>query len=194
MQAILNEAISLFDTAEKWDSFISLCNQKDSIKNHWYSIATEYVSKYFYNNPIPKWSFYPSGPWDYHWYITDCGEKSISLWWGWATKMILWVDPAVYKIDEIQKLLKEPPYIQILALLRNDAIFQGQYILQEIGNLHFDSEYDGHMDQYSLAWFAGNKPAEFCSQLIEKVQRFTNNDITLLLTELNIKTKTDLTR
>ena len=54
---LINKAADWFDDVEKWNSFLELCDAKDSIKARWLEGATDELRKYFVLNPSFGWDF-----------------------------------------------------------------------------------------------------------------------------------------
>jgi len=190
-QELIKQAMVLFDTSEKWNTFLELVWQKDSIRNQWYTSLKETANKHFSTNDIVEgWSFNSWGVWDMHWYLSRHGDKSISLILGWWGELSLHADGNFYDVEEANQLLKTEKYSPILsAFSRIDRFYEGNRIVTESRNFVFGSPYDSRFDLDRLAWFAGNKTDLFMNQIIEKVNRFRKDmKITNLLIELNSET------
>ena len=186
----LNEAINLFDTSEKWDSFIELSNKRNEIKDTWYKSAKETINNFFLNDTVENWSFHSWGICDYKWYLEDFGKDSLCICMQW-NYIHLWVNPTIYNHKKIEAFLNTEKYSTLLTFFRIDEMFQhGWNLAVETGNFYFDSPYDGNFTDEKLTWYAGNKTEEFVNQIAEKVNRIRKNpELTELLRELNEQCK-----
>lgn len=185
----LNEAINLFDTPEKWNSFIELSNKRNDINNEWFKRAKVVTINHFINDIVENWSFINWNTWDYRWFLEEFGKESFSIWM-FGNRIGLWVNGAEYDSIKATSLLRTERYSPLLSFLRADEIFQGDWKIAELGNFSFDSNSDGNIENVELAWYAGNKTEEFVNQIAEKVNRIRKNpELTELLRELNEKCK-----
>ncbi len=190
-QELIKQAMGLFDTPEKWNTFLELVWQKDSIRNQWFSLLKENANKYFSTaDVVDGWIFNSWSVWDMHWYLSNHGDKSISLLLGWWGELSLHADGNFYDTEKANQLLKTEKYSPIIsAFNRIDRFYEGNRIVTESRNFIFNSPYDSRFDLDRLAWFAGNKTDLFLYQIAEKVNRFRKDTkITNLLNELNTET------
>jgi len=187
---LLKQAMQLFDSADKWNSFLELSDSKYEIRNQWYQKLITHVTKWFLEeDKVNGWSFETLGAWDYRWYLTEFGRDSFCICMN-QHQIGLWVDYTFFNSQRITDLLKEETYSMIMTTLRPDVVFSGDWKLIEYGNFNFDSPYDGHFDLDRLGWFAGNKTEEFVNQLSEKINKFRKDEtITKLFAELNREAK-----
>jgi len=185
----LNEAINLFDTPEKWDSFIELSNKRLEIRHEWFNKAKIAIVDYFINNTVENWSFENWNTWDYKWFLKDYGKQSLCIWM-YGNRIQLWLDGNCFDSTKATELLNTERYSSLLSVIRPDELFQNDFKLVEYGNFYFDSLNDGNFTDEKLAWYAGNKTEEFVNQIAEKVNRIRKNpELTELLRELNEKCK-----
>lgn len=185
----LNEAINLFDTPEKWNSFLELSNKRGEINNEWFKRAKIAVINHFTNDVVENWSFVNWNTWDYRWFLEDFGKESFCFWM-YANRMGLWLNGANFNSEKATTLLQTEKYSSLLSVLRPDEIFSNDWKIAETGNFFFNSTSDGNIENNELAWYAGNKTEEFVNQIAEKVNRIRKNpELTELLRELNEKCK-----
>jgi hypothetical protein len=191
-QELIKQAMGLFDTPEKWNLFLELVCRKDSIRDKWFTILKEKANKYFSTEGVVNgWGFKSSGFWNFHWYLSVHGEKSISLWLE-AGNFLLYADGSYINIEEAESLLRTERFALIITAFGNNIqeLFNGNYFVKEERNFIFDSPDDGNFHYDRLAWYAGNRTEDFLEQIIDKVNRFRKNpEITKLLHELNSETK-----
>ena len=188
---LLNQAVQMFDSSDKWNSFLELSSSKDEIRNHWYQTLKTHITKRFWEeDKVNGWSLEAFGSWDYRWYLTEFGRDSFCINMN-QNRIGLWVNPNFFISQRITELLKTENYSSIMATLRPDEGFNGEWWkLSEFGNFEFESPYDGHFDLDRLGWFAGNKTEELVNQLSEKINRFRKDEtIMKLFAELNREAK-----
>lgn len=193
---LLNQAIALFDTSEKWNVFIEMVNQKEAIKWLYFQRLKQPILKHFNENPVEGWICEPWGDpaFDLRWYLKDFGKNSLSLAVGWTFHFVLHVeDVNTYDTKKIDEFLKTDYSKIIAAFDRVDRLFEHQLKVVEVRNYFFNSPYDGNFDNSQLdklAWFAGNETEKFAEQIIKKVERFRKDEIlTKMLYEVNEKAK-----
>lgn len=74
---LINQAMLMFDTAEKWNSLLELSSSKDEIRNQWYQKMKTVVTKRFCEDDVVNgWSFSSWNSWDFRWYLTEFGRES----------------------------------------------------------------------------------------------------------------------
>jgi hypothetical protein len=186
---LLNKVIGLFESPEKWNSFLELTNQIPAIKYQYFQKVKQPLQKYFNENAVEGWICEPWGDpnFDMKWYLQDFGKESLALAIGWKFQFVLFLGNQnkfdTYKIDELLKGKYSPI---ISAFDRVDRQFEPQFKIVESGNYIFDSPYDGHFDENTLSWYAGNQTEKFVKQIIDKVERFRKDErLTNMLYEIN---------
>jgi hypothetical protein len=191
---LLQQAMAMLDTPEKWNSLRTLSDAREEIRNAWYLNLKTSVDAYFCDekNRIDKWSYISSGQFHYKWYLRDYGDLSFCLWLHDGYIFMFWVNPSVHDSPKITELLQtDNKFSPLLASLRNDQLYNGDRKIVENGNFSFGSPYDNHFTSAEeLAWYAGNRAEEFLEQIVEKVDGIRRNEhLTDLLTEINKLTK-----
>lgn len=180
---LAKKALELFDTQQKWQSFIELANLKDEIVQLMFQSVEKEINKYFDVDLDDGWSYTKLRNWDYKWYLTDYGINSVCIYmWG---VHIGFSNSSNCKIDE---LLNNEKYRSLKSLFRFDGGPKGDsnFILFESGNFIFNSEYDQNFTEDSAAWYVLNEPKKYLEQLKTKVDLIRKDkNITDLLKELN---------
>lgn len=190
-QELIEQAKAMFDSPEKWNAFLELVWQKDTIRNQWFAKLKEEANKMFSTvERVDGWDFKYWGTWNMEWYQKEHGERSIALWFE-DGQISLWCDESFFDITQIYEQLKSEKFSPLInSFSRIDNSFEGGYLVKEIRNYSFNSPYDTKFDLDRLSWFAGNETGNFLNQIAEKVNRFRKNtEINLLLNELNSLTK-----
>lgn len=193
---LLNKAIDLFNSPEKWNAFLELAAQKELIKYQYFQRAKQPLLKYFNENRVDGWVCEPWGDpnFDLRWYLKDFGKGSLALVVGWRFQFVLFLENSSnFDSNKINDLLKTE-YSQILSTFdRVDKQFDFQQKIVEVRNYIFDSPYDSNFDENHLdqfAWYVGNQTEKFVEQIIRKVEKFRQSaELTKMLYELNDRTR-----
>lgn len=196
-QELLTHAMNIFDSVDKWNAFIDLANQKDTIKDAYFSKVKEPLFRYFHENQADGWVCEPWGDqtYDMRWYLKDFGKNSLGLGVGWRYDFVLTLeDPNRFDIEKMYSYLKSPESGKLLAAFeRIDSFLPDQRrAIVETGNYSFDSPFDGNFKdaKHQLAWYAGNQTENFVRQIVNKVEKFRKNkEVTDLLYQINEKSK-----
>jgi hypothetical protein len=193
---LLNQAIEIFDSYEKWNAFIELANQRDAIRLFYFQKLKQPLLKYFSENPVEGWVCEPWGDinCDLRWYLKDFGIRSLSLAIGWQFHFVLHIDDiGSFDSKKIDDLLRSEYSIILSSFDRVDRQYELNLKVVEVRNYSFNCPYDTCFDNSQidrLAWFAGNETEKFARQIIKKVERFRlNKELTKMLYELNERTK-----
>ena len=198
MADIVSQVEELFSDREQWTSFLELVPQSRNIQNSWWQTIQPLMTKCFKtNNHMEGWGFVSWGLWDYKWYLTDLGDKSVNsfcLWikeWYGNYSLALWADRNQHDLSELSRLLDDVAYSPIISAFESPncsfgsdsdikLIDQGDYVF---GGLKVAPRMD------YLAWYAHYKPEELVSQILEKVDRIRKNAVvTDLLRRINRET------
>ncbi len=175
---------SLFDTPEKWNVYLEIQPMKAEIVKLWFTkLGYELVNR-FHKSAVDKWNFDKGGM---TWYLSKFGSRSLALWLEEQyNDFSLWADNEFFDQEKISILLKTEKYAPIRAAFsRLDELNNGPYQIIERGNYYFDSDHDGHFNEDSLAWYAGNDTQRLVNQIVEKVDRFRKDkQLTDLLAEI----------
>lgn len=187
---LLNQTMAIFDTPEKWNSYLELKNAFTQIRAQWINKLRNNISGIFNNNKPDGWEFKQSeSDLQFQWYLKDFGPNSLSILMSYA-RIGLWAWPDNFDIQKINVLLQSDEYKPLGDTFPN-AISNGkQWILPENGKFYFDSPEDGKFEFDNLLWYAEHKTDSFLKQLTEKVDRIRRDDtLTKFLREINQKTK-----
>ncbi len=197
-QELFNQVIEMFDTPEKWNDYLELSSQRETIQKIWYGRFWNALNEHFKKeeNKVKGWAFNQWG-WNAKWYLESFDDQIVSLWLDGNLELSLYQNS---QIDKISAKLKEPRYAPILDCFeRKDSLFQEQWrIVSERRNFHFgdrdNSAFDGNFGDLKpelLMWYAGNKTDMLVSQVVAKVDKFRRDEkVTALLHEVNELTKT----
>ena len=185
---VTEQVEEVFKEKQEWDSFLILCQNKDAIRNDWYSKLKSKVNEMVKDSIPSQWGFISWGIWDYRWFIKDFEKESLCLWFT-GNSLRLWANGDFYDRKKIFDLLQESKYSLIKSAFdRIDDIFDSTHDWRfiENGNFYFGDPADGRLDTDKLMWYANYRTEEFAKQIIDKVNKFiTNPEITRLFIEIN---------
>ncbi len=178
----IEDVAKLFDTQEKWEAFIELCNQRDKIKYHWFNLLKVRIESHFKEKKIDGWSckFIKPGIDDVRWFLNEFGDNSICLALE-ANKISVWCNDAYFESAKARELLgneHKELYNRLIDIV-SPSDERGSYLISE--NLKFFSL--GTSD--SLAWYAQSQTDDFLTKIVDIVEKFTTPEITILLSDLN---------
>jgi len=187
-EAFLKEAVTLFDTDDKWNSFLELIKNKDGIKTIFFKkLQIELNKRFGQNDFVDNWGFVSVNEKHFRWFLKDFGDESISLLFHFGYIFSIRSNPNFTDSSKIKEFLHTQRYSPLFNFLdRQDSGTNDWEIIRESGCFYFDSIFDGNFNEDQIAWFAGNKTEEFVNQIAEKVNRIRKNpEMTELLRELN---------
>lgn len=191
-EELLRKAMHIFDTPEKWNSFLELINQSGNIQTKWWKkLQNEVYTRELKSNFDPEWNIHIWNHWDVMWYIKEFGDKSICIhFYGDAFR--IYYNYGFLDINKVNELLKDPKF----DIIKNtfDKIDGSDYqtIVWVQRNYYFGSVYDGNFpNSQTLAWYAGNRTSDFADQIINDVRKLQTPEITALFREINVKCKKD---
>ena len=190
---IIKQAEEFFKDKEQWYSFLDLVENKNRIRDSWFTNLKEKINKCFAIDHVDeKWGYVSINLWDYRWFIKKYGKDSICLYFD-GKSLCLWVNSNYFDSIKVTEYLQQEKYIPIIsAFERQDEInaSDNENKVCEHGNFRFIDEYDGYFDYDRLAWFAKYKSDELVQQLLIKIDKFRKNSlVTDLIIEINELTK-----
>ncbi|KAA9332687.1 hypothetical protein [Adhaeribacter soli] len=193
---LLNQAMAVFDSPEKWQAFLDMVNQKDALKWQYFKKIKQPLLKYFHENPVEGWVCEPwsNKDYDFRWYLKDFGPKSLCLAIGWSFEFHLHLEDIVgFDSLKIDDLLKTEYSMLLASFDRVDRQYESHTKAMEWRNYSFGSPYDTYFDNNHidhLSWYAGNETQNFVNQIVAKVEKFRKSqEITQMLYELNEKSR-----
>lgn len=191
-------AINLFDSEEKWESFVELVNivDDDIIERWWKKLQTEIYQQEKVNNTSVDWKISMWKNKDIigvSWYVNKETDKTFTV--SFDSGLLYLQAGQKLDIDKVKKLMEnskfdslENCFDRIDGNYKTDRINNGIFSWEE-GNFHFGSIYDGRFDESLLSWYAGNRTEDFTKQVIAKVRKFQTPEITELFKEINRRCK-----
>ncbi|MET4104783.1 hypothetical protein [Hymenobacter sp. UYP22] len=191
----INQALTLFDTPEKWDAFISLAKHHEQLKQAMFQKAFVRISRYFRSeHQAPGWSYKPINGNNLAmvWHLVQYDDFSICLVLAWQGEFVLEVRGANQNHDlaKVVELLAQPKFNKLLSCFeRIDRGVEGHFLARERFNFSFGSPSDTQFGPFRLAWYAQFKTEQFLDQIVAKVAPFQTPEMTELLGELNRLTR-----
>jgi len=193
---LINQAITIFDSFDKWNAFIELSNARESIKVKYFEkLKQELINKFNRNDFRKDWAFKIITHNLYRWYLKDYGPDSICIVWR-QDDTVLWSNIISVDVQMAINLLNTPDFNSIFNCFDNTDTFSNTFphhYCEEKHRYEFNdsTSYSGITEQNfdKLSWFAGNKTDEMINQISMKINRFRTPEITALLMELNRRCK-----
>jgi len=183
---LLKKAADIFDTNEKWLSFMELYRVNVRIMESWYLKLQDEIEKINFNE---KWIMRKIGT-NCQWYLKEFDVTSLSIWFE-KDYFSLWADPSHFDVQKISYELKNMKYNSICNdVFKRDVEFNGSYLIREKGRYEFKNSLGKNDFSFEdLAWYAGNATNEFVIQIEKKLLSLMNNTNTNLFVELNTNFK-----
>lgn len=198
-EELLRKAMDIFDTPEKWNSFLELCKSAVGIIGHqnteiqgiwWRKLQNEVYSREL-KNTNPDWEIYIWNNWDIMWYLKEFSDKSICIHF-YGEKFRVFYDYGFLDINKVNELVKDPKFDIIKNTFDKIDGSDHQTIAWVHRNYSFGSIYDGNFpNSQTLAWYAGNRTSDFADQIINDVRKLQTPEITALFREINEKCQKD---
>jgi hypothetical protein len=190
-EELAKQTLELFDTPEKWNTFIEMFRLKDEMRSQIFKNIKTKLLDYFNSNPIDDWSFksWGSWNWDYKWFLTDFTAESVGIWM-YGVEVGFYYDGT--KREKVLALFNSSKYSMLKKCFRPDNTDGNSLFYSEHGNFQFDSNDDKNFDLDSIAGYLLNEPEKYITQVIEKVDNIRRNpEFARLIKELNDELKDD---
>jgi len=192
-EELLQKAMQMFDTPEKWNAFCELMNRNGEIQNRWWkNLQTEiYQRELSTGNPdwdIKIWNFI-----EIKWFMRGENESSLLIYFR-ADGLRIYFNNNYLDVDKVNDLIKDQRFNIIKTCLEFDGSDSNTICWEERRFYFGNDTYKGKFrDDRTLAWYAGNRTKEFADQVIEKVRKIQIPEITALFKEINEKCRKDNT-
>lgn len=190
---LLTSVLTIFDTPEKWNSYVDLIKLNDSIQRFWINKLKSAMKKTFVSSDIWRVEFYLD--WDARWYLKQIEFTKLNFWLC-NHGNFHFVIPNIggESVEKIRKIFDQPKYSSLRFLWSVDIEknINNEIFIRSKGKWIFDSIYDGDFSKERLVWYAGNKTEEFLNQIKNKVSAFQNEEIVSLLIELDNEIESNL--
>lgn len=192
-EEMLQKAMALFDTPEKWNAFVELSFTRNDIQNRWFKkLQQKLVSLTNVDDKHPEWTCNIWGIWDIEWKLKSFENKYLSLhsWAGYHCKL------CVKNVDS-EKCKK------IYEHCNNDLRFAQTYSFFDIeadhnfkdgslwqASFHFNFFHDFDYNNYGkmellLSWYAGNDTDNVARQIMEQVDKIRTPEMTDLFRKVD---------
>jgi hypothetical protein len=188
-EELLQKAMQLFDTSEKWISFCELINRNGDIQRRWWKKLQSEVYQREQKNGISDWDIFIWNDWDIRWFIKVESQNTICVHF-WGDGLRVFCNYGDLDLDKVNELLKDPKFDIIKSCIDRIEGSNKETICWEHRNFAFGTSYDYCFpNSQTLSWYAGNETEKFADQLIAKVRKFQTPEITELFKEINQKCK-----
>lgn len=195
--SILKQATAVFDKIEKWKAFHEMEMAIPSIIQHWRIIGAEALrTEFCKNNGDWKCAIW-GNPMDTKWYLSELGEKSISIGIGWETEFHLF--DGRYNDNSWQKaaeLLGQPDFNQLVSQIGppcNRSSWQKEKLL--LADLQFDPfgmRLDPVFRHKFIVWKAAHETDAFVEATLQRIRLYTEDrELVRLIRKLNDQSSAD---
>ena len=175
---MLEKAIQLFDTPEKWDAFCELCNSREEIEKRWWIKLLNEIEKRERKSGMPDWDICVKDE-NIWWYIKGENDDTLLINF-WKEDTRVYFDEGLSP-KKVKDFLKNPKFEVIKNCFdRNEGSDNEEVICLEKHNFSFGD----NVSEQTLLWFSGNKTEELADQIIAKVRKFQTHEITALFKEI----------
>lgn len=133
-EKLLQQAMALFDTQDKWDAFLELCSSKDAICEKWRDPLMEKLKQRCYSSPnMGKWQI-RNDKWTLRVFpqqLDNQMDLRVNLW---DMRGYLYINKDIYDSDKARKMIQNNP--NIISLLDGFEY----YYESDIYNKHFAND------------------------------------------------------
>ena len=181
---LVNSALQIFSTFDKWDAFIDLVEIRANIQQVWVENAKSRIKDEFKSNEV--WKMEYGGWWDVRWHLISQSSVQMNYWLSQDSAFHFVIHNDGTKGELIKNIFDKPKFESLKYVWGTDVItnFNFEIKVKQEGKWNFDCEYDNDLRTDRLIWFAGNETEKFIRQIAEKVLKFQKPDIVALLREL----------
>lgn len=189
-EELLQQAMGLFDTAEKWNAFVELSYNKNEIANRWWKNLQRELVKQSCESGYSEWTFDIWNAWDIQWRLKKFQNTYIAVhsWAGFNYR--LWIRNAdedrrnrIYTLLDTERfvMLKSMPKLVNLNRASNEVVRDAHFQFDFSDSC--DSNWSKMVEMF--AWRAGNDTENMARQIMGQVNRFRTPEMTSLFEELN---------
>jgi hypothetical protein len=197
-QDIIQEAVNIFDTAEKWRAFYDMEKARPDIQNGWLRHGAHALREEFLKSP-GEWGCSPWGnPRDTKWHLSELGEKSISIGIGWEDFEFHLFDARDNdeQWTKAGELLDGPDFRQLISRI-GTRCYRPRYKSDKLllADLNFDPLVmgaDAGFRPRLIAWHAAKRTGDFVEKTLGWVRKLMEDEeVVRLIRELNDRSSVD---
>lgn len=186
-EELLQQAMLLFDTAEKWNAFVELLNRNGEIQTRWWKSLQNAVYQRELKESNPDWDIYIWNNSDIKWFIKGESPNSLVIHFS-GEYFRTFSNAGALEFNKVNELIKDPRFDCIRNAFDRIDGTNHETIAWEHRNFSFGTIFVCKFpDHRTLSWYAGNRTEEFADQIIRKVRRLQTPEITDLFREINQK-------
>ena len=108
-EELLQQAMLLFDTAEKWNAFVELLNRNGEIQNRWWKSLQSTVYQRELKESNPDWDIYIWNNWDIKWFIKGESPNSLVIHF-WGDTFRVFSNSGALEFNKVNELIKDPRF------------------------------------------------------------------------------------
>lgn len=184
-EELLKQAMELFNTNEKWESFRELVNMDRGIQEKWWKKLQLEVYNREIKNSNENWSIHIWNNWDIMWFIKGASNKSLAIHF-WCDGFRIFSNYGELDPKKVEELTNSPKFDSIRNAFDRIDGRNWETIAGESRNFSFGTPFDENFpNSQILSWYAGNKTNDFADQIIAKVRKLQTSEITSLFKEIN---------
>jgi hypothetical protein len=196
LNEIMQKVDEHFKDRNQWNSFSELAGQKNNIIASWYLSLKEGLNRCFLSDNVDNAWCFVEGPnnYEYFWYLKEFGKNALHIWL-FQQSLYLIIPPDTLDLVRGKELLKTDKYSKIIGAfecLEESHLHepQNRIVFVERGKFDFIDEPDnGHIPSDKFAWYSRFETANVVEQILRKINRFREPQITALLKELTTEIK-----
>ena len=114
-EKLLQQAMALFDSLDKWNAFLELCYTKETICDKWRDALMEKIKQRFYSSPnMDKWQI-RNDKWALRVFPQQLLENQMDIRVNlWDMRGYLFINKDIYNSDKVHKMIQNNPNIMSL--------------------------------------------------------------------------------
>lgn len=190
-EEMLQKAMALFDTPEKWNAFLELTNEREKIRNRWFKkLQQKLFSMTLADNTHPDWTCGIWNTWDIEWKLKGYESRYLSLHSCAGFNCRLLINADEEKRRKVYEFLDgDDRYAQITSFY--DVVNVYSVPSEAPWDAHFRldciDDFNGNWQElmWSFAWYAGHDTDNVAQQIMAQVDKVRTPEMTDLFRAVN---------
>lgn len=186
-EKLLQQAINLFDTPEKWEAFCELHNNFNNMKMRNFRAMRDNLYSEELALQDPNWQVVKWNDWDIRWELKTKGKRLWIQFWGDYFRIYV----GNLDVQKVEKLLEDDRRFDKIreAFSKSCRLddYNNNVLAQEKQTdiiYTFNNKQITIKNSDELSWYVGHYPSEFKEQLIKKVRAMQSPEIVELFREI----------
>ncbi len=191
-EQLLEKAMNLFDSIEKWNSFCELPKQVDTINREWWKRLLKEIETIYNQNKNDEWEISFKGN-RIEWFLKVYEQGFITIiCYDYDGSLNINYDENILDIKCVKNILNQEDNLNKIKKCFYYPVDNptGTNIALENHNYGFISKNNEKLNSSQLnqlAWYAGNKTEDFANKILNVVKRLQSPEMTELFREINDK-------